>query len=81
MGTGGWVLMVLVMLVVIALVVALAVWVVSHQRQTERSVGRSAAEALDHRLVSGEISAEQYDELRGRLDTPRSRETPPVASG
>jgi hypothetical protein len=30
----------------------------------------TARETLDHRLVNGEITSEQYDELRKKLDAP-----------
>jgi uncharacterized membrane protein len=30
----------------------------------------TARETLDHRLVNGEITSEQYDELRMKLDAP-----------
>ena len=70
MTTGGWIFMALGMLVLIVLVVVLVMWIVSQQRQPNRALapGVSAREALDHRLVSGEITAEQYDELRRRLE-------------
>jgi uncharacterized membrane protein len=71
MSTGGWVFMALGMLVLIALVVALVIWLVSQQRKPAAGVappGMTAREALDHRLVSGEITPENYDALRSRLD-------------
>lgn len=68
--TGGWVFMALGMLVLIVLVVVLVMWLVSQQRKPDQAhlTGVSAREALDHRLVSGEITPDQYDELRNRLD-------------
>jgi uncharacterized membrane protein len=71
MTTGGWIFMALGMLVLIVLVAALVMWLVSQQRKPDRShvpPGMSARESLDHRLVSGEITMDQYDELRKKLD-------------
>ena len=84
MTTGGWIFMALGMLVLIALVVVLVMWIVSHQRPTDRTAitpGMSARDALDHRLVSGQITAHEYDALRTRLETPgRATEAEPPAS-
>jgi uncharacterized membrane protein len=69
--TGGWIFMALGMLVMIVLAVVLVMWIVSQQRTPDRRSlppDRSAREALDHRLVSGEITDEQYDQLRAKLD-------------
>ncbi len=71
MTTGGWIFMALGMLVLIVLVVVLVVWIVSQQHKPDRRAippGMSAREALDHRLVSGAITIDQYDELRKKLD-------------
>jgi uncharacterized membrane protein len=71
MTTGGWIFMALGMLVLVVLVVVLVVWIFSQQRKPDRGPlpqGMSAREALDHRLVSGEITAEQYDQLRAKLE-------------
>ncbi len=71
MTTGGWIFMALGMLVLIVLVVVLVMWIVSQQHKPSAGTlppGMSAREALDHRLVSGEITTDQYDELREKLD-------------
>ena len=71
MTTGGWIFMVLGMLVLVVLVVVLVMWIVSQQRKPSGGnlpPGMSARERLDHRLVSGEITTDQYDELRKKLD-------------
>jgi uncharacterized membrane protein len=71
MTTGGWIFMALGMLVLIVLVVGLVMWIVSQQRKPDRAPlphNMSAREALDHRLVSGDITTEQYDQLRSKLD-------------
>jgi uncharacterized membrane protein len=82
MSTGGWIFMVLGMVILIAVLVALVMWIVSQQRTHAHGPGTLAAgmsprEALDHRLVSGEVTPEQYDQLRVRLDG----ETPPGSAG
>jgi uncharacterized membrane protein len=80
MTTGGWIFMALGMLVLIVLVVVLVMWIVSQQRKPDRGPlpsGMSAREALDHRLVNGEITTDQYDELRKKLDTSASAATGP----
>ncbi len=88
MTTGGWIFMALGMLFLIALLVILVTWIVSQQRRPDgrpAPPGMSAREALDHRLVSGEIGPDQYDELRNKLDERRSPPggdptTPPPAA-
>jgi uncharacterized membrane protein len=73
MTTGGWIFMSLGMVVLFVLVVVLVMWLVSQQRRPDHGhppPGISAREALDHRLVRGDITAEQYDELRQRLGGP-----------
>jgi uncharacterized membrane protein len=84
MTTGGWIFMVLGMLVLIALVVVLVMWIVSQQRKPDRGQlppGVSAREALDHRLVNGEITTDQYDELRKKLDSASPATGPPAPPG
>ena len=83
MTTGGWIFMALGMLVLIVLVVVLVMWIVSQQHKPGRGPlpqGMSAREALDHRLVSGEVSSDQYDELRKKLDasSPSGQDRPPA---
>lgn len=71
MTTGGWIFMALGMLVLIVLAVVLVMWIVSQHRNPDRAPlpqNTSAREVLDHRLVSGDITTEQYDQLRTRLD-------------
>ena len=73
MSTGGWIFMALGMLVLIVLVVVLVMWMVSHQHPTNRAAippGMSARDALDHRLVSGQVTTDEYDALRKKLETP-----------
>jgi uncharacterized membrane protein len=85
MTTGGWIFMALGMLVLIVLAVVLVMWIVSQQRKPAQGPmrpGMSAREALDHRLVSGEITTEQYDQLRTKLDPspPGAGSPPPPAA-
>lgn len=69
MSAGGW----LVMSVFLVALIALIIWVVADlgNRSTVRGSGRAEAEsleeALDRRLVSGEIDAATYDLLRAKL--------------
>jgi uncharacterized membrane protein len=84
MTTGGWIFMALGMLVLIVLVVVLVMWIVSQQHKPDRGPlppgGMSAREVLDHRLVNGEMTADQYDELRKKLDTGAAAATGPPGS-
>jgi|GEM_PF-741900 len=88
MTTGGWIFMVFGMLFLIALLVILVTWIVSQQHRPDGRAtlpGTSAREALEHRLVSGEITLDQYDQLRRKLDEPRpplggDPTTPPAAT-
>ena len=69
MSTAGWILSALWTLIIIALVVAGIVWLISalgnrENRETEESSAPSAREILDRRLASGELSVEQYKQLR-----------------
>lgn len=85
MSTGGWILSVLWTLIIIALVVAAIVWLISalSNRDTRppaaEGSGRSAREILDRRLASGELTVEQYTELRETIGdpVPAARQTAP----
>ena len=76
MGAGGWILSVLLTLIIIALVVAGIVWLVSalgnreNRPATSQTPEASAREILDRRLASGEVTVEQYNELRETLGDP-----------
>jgi uncharacterized membrane protein len=59
------------MLIIFALFVVTIVWILSQlgARSGDRiSRSVSAREILDRRLASGEISGDQYDQLREKLD-------------
>jgi uncharacterized membrane protein len=82
MTTGGLIFMILGMLILVALVVVLVIWLVSQQRKPDRGPlppSISARETLDHRLVNGEVTTDQYDDLRKKLDASSSPATGPPA--
>jgi putative membrane protein len=71
MGTGDWVFSIFGTLIILALIVGLIVWLVSPSSRSDASpsaAGESAREILDRRLAGGEITVEQYRQLRGALD-------------
>ena len=74
MSTAGWILSVLWTLIIVALVVAGIVWLVSTLSNREAGGSTSSASAreiLDRRLASGEITVEQYQQLRDTLSGER----------
>jgi len=74
MTTAGWIFTALGMLVLVALLAIVVTWIAARQRRPDgrpMPPGISAREALDHRLVSGEIAPSEYDQLRDKLDEPR----------
>jgi putative membrane protein len=75
MSTAGWILSILWTLIIVALVVAGIVWLVSAlgSRGADArapSSGPSAREILDRRLASGELTLEQYHQLRDTIEDP-----------
>lgn len=85
MSAAGWILSVLWTLIIIALVVAGIVWLVSAlgNRETRAPAaegsGQSAREILDRRLANGELTVEQYKQLRETLSdsAPSARDKAP----
>jgi putative membrane protein len=69
MGTGDWIFSILGTLIIIGLIVALIVWAVSprEDRGSSSATGESPREILDRRLASGDVTAEQYQQLRETL--------------
>ena len=70
MGTGGWVFSIFATLIVLALIVAAIAWLFSARRDRGSSLsppGDSANEILNRRLASGELTAEQYEQLLEKL--------------
>jgi uncharacterized membrane protein len=69
MSTGGWIFSIFGTLIVVALVFTVIYWVVSavSDRGGDRASRESAREILDRRLASGELTPEQYAQLRATL--------------
>jgi uncharacterized membrane protein len=70
MGTGGWIFSILATLLILGLIVALIVWAASPRGDRSGSANgaaRSAREILDRRLAGGELTADQYEQLRETL--------------
>jgi uncharacterized membrane protein len=69
-GTRGWIFSILGTLIILGLIVALIVWAVSTRGDRSGSATRasgSAREILDRRIAGGELTAEQYEQLRETL--------------
>src|SRR5579863_9251569 len=87
MGAGGWVLMAIIMVVLLGLLVAFIVWLVGDQRRRPHREhyigGGSAAEILDRRLATREISVQEYERLKASLaatpPSPLAGAEPPTA--
>jgi uncharacterized membrane protein len=71
MDAGGWVFSILATIVFLALFVAVIVWAAGTfaRGQSQTPTHGSPREILDHRLASGKITTEQYDQLRKKLDS------------
>jgi uncharacterized membrane protein len=72
MTTAGWIFSIFGTLIIFVLIVAAIVWLVSELGERgggSPSSSVPARELLDRRLASGEITVDQYDHLRERLDT------------
>jgi uncharacterized membrane protein len=82
MTTAGWIFSIFGTLIIFALIVAAIVWIVSEagNRGGGRDAsGASPGEILDRRLASGEITVDQYDQLREKLAiTPASSSPRPA---
>jgi putative membrane protein len=71
MGTGSWIFSILGTLIILALIVGLIVWLVSPSSRSDTgptASRESADEILDRRLASGELTVDQYQQLRAALD-------------
>jgi len=79
MGTGGWVLMSLVLLLFVIVIAGFVIWTMSvrGERDGRNPPKGGTAETplgiLQHRLARGEIDEASYERLRARLTEP----TPP----
>ena len=70
MGTGGWIFSILGTLIILGLVVGLIYWAVTASGQrgnTATATEETPREILDRRLASGEITVDQYAQLREAL--------------
>lgn len=68
-GTGSWVGMVILMVLFWGLVIVGILWLVRSAAGTQPPSQRADAMAvLDHRLASGEISPEEYQERRQLIE-------------
>jgi putative membrane protein len=70
MATGGWIFSVLITLIIVALIVAAIAWAVSYYDDRSGNVlatNGSAREILQRRLANGELTVEQYEQLRKTL--------------
>jgi putative membrane protein len=67
MSTGGWIFSILGTVIIVALIIAAVVWLASDRSAGPEASAESAGEILDRRLASGEVTPEQYNELRETL--------------
>ena len=83
MTAAGWIIAILWTVIILALIAGAIAWLIS--ALTSRSAGApgvtsegSAREILDRRLAKGELTLEQYRELRDEIvgDGPRSSREP-----
>lgn len=85
MSTGGWIFSVLATLIFLALIGAVIYWLLSTATTSGGGLRgdsrESPKEILDRRLASGELSVEQYQQLRDTLGTPGQPPTPPTSRG
>jgi uncharacterized membrane protein len=79
MSAGGWVFSAFATLIILGLIAAVIVWFASRRPDRGGSRDRevmSTHEILDRRLASAEITADQYDQLREKLDAGPASSTP-----
>jgi putative membrane protein len=81
MSTGDWIFSIFGTLIILALIVGLVVWLVSpnsHSDTSPTAARKSADEILDRRLASGELTVDQYQQLRAALnDAARTSDAQP----
>ncbi|MEA2302227.1 MAG: hypothetical protein QOE44_2762 [Solirubrobacteraceae bacterium] len=71
MSSGAWVLSILGMTIMLALVAVTVVWIAREVGDRRRPLAAaSGREILDRRLASGEIEADEYEQLRETLGGP-----------
>ena len=74
MGTGSWILMVLVWMALLAIIVWAVMRIVPGRAATGGGSPERPLEILDRRLAHGEIDANTYDQLRAKLTTDVGKE-------
>lgn len=77
-------MMILWAVIVFALIAAAVYWLATSYRAGSATTGikdASAREILDQRLAKGELTIEQYQQLRDALTTPGTITTPPPPDG
>jgi putative membrane protein len=83
MSGGGWFFSILTVIIVVAIVGAVIVWIArefSRESGPRASSDDASKDILDRRLASGEIDAEQYEQLRATLGERREpADAPPLA--
>ncbi len=86
MTTGGWILAILWMVIIVGLIAGALYWLVASltgkttSQQSSTTEG-SAREILDRRLAKGELTIEQYKQLRetiGEESPPGGQPSPPA---
>ena len=86
MSAGGWILAVVWTLIILALLILGIVWLVrtltaNENRSTaSEAAAPSAREVLDQRLARGEVTIEQYQQLRQAMDNSTSAHNGRAAS-
>ena len=82
MGAGGWIFMALGNIIIWSLIIAFIVWLARDLRTRPHrhhiTSGATASEILDRRLASGEITPEQYQQLRATLAMHPGDSAPPT---
>ena len=53
----------------LALVAGGGIWLIRQARPSERTAGKTARQILDERLARGEISPEEYEAIRAKLNS------------
>jgi uncharacterized membrane protein len=76
MGSAGWAFSIFATVIILALIVATIMWLASKRRNGQGPAIASARAILDRRLASDEITADQYDQLRKKLDARPASSTP-----
>jgi putative membrane protein len=87
MSTGSWIFSILGTLIILGLIIGLIIWIVSPNSRSQNSpdaTGESAREILDRRLAHGELTTQDYKQLREALNdapAPTSNSQPREPAG